>query len=828
MSNERRQLSFLEPPAPPLAGKARDALRTGDFKQAIDLFKRLVKQEPCPEYSDGLADAYAGRAKTLAAKGLFEEAEAALRKAASPDGTLRDPLLHVQCLCKRGQLRDATVLAVKYIGNEQVPAATAAPLAELAAALWLVAPVPLPTPADQKSEAGKWVEQAAFAQQSLIAWIEGQPPEAIDQLLGRIPLRSAFRALRLILKSLLTAADDPVRARQLLYSIAPGSPFASFRLAVEAALPEAPGEAAAAKSGPASKAQQVFAVEVKGLSNATAQALLHFTKAERSGPGALLAFLAGQVSTLPADEVKRACFNLLPQATDRLRLFESTFGPLSAFENNRVQALGAEAKSDWPRAERYWTTAARSLEAATGAEAKLSAGVIYRHLADLAREHPEIEGQLDSEFPEIEYLDRSLQADPDHLPAVMRLIGLYRKEGLQREWQRLAEDAAQRFPSDSAVLLQAIEAAMAKKATKKAVGFARKLLTLDPINQAARQRMIELHISHARKQNRSKRPDLACKELAEAATWERASAPSFLLRINQGLIGREFGEADAEAGLRQGVELAGGGVAGWFRASLEHALMQAGEANAALLREELARAQRQQAPTKAAVQAIVSALNGEEVRDSKKVVQGLIVKMRGWLSKASGLAWSAAEFHPIAELFERVNGYDLLADYAKAAKRREPDDATWRYYQLVARVEGDPLRLSYAETNEMVSIETAAADRNDYHMANRIRRFVEGPERKFLEGRGSKRGSRTSLLDVEDDDEPLDLVSQLLAAMLEDTPPDLVNGLIKKHGRSRAVKSRSRATIENLFPRHPAGGARRFQPSSPQRRGSSIPEAVAI
>lgn len=181
MSNERRQLSFLEPPAPPLAGKARDALRTGDFKQAIDLFKRLVKQEPCPEYSDGLADAYAGRAKTLAAKGLFEEAEAALRKAASPDGTLRDPLLYVQCLCKRGQLRDATVLAVKYIGNEQVPAATAAPLAELAAALWLVAPVPLPTPADQKSEAGKWVEQAVVAQQSLIAWIEGQPPEAIDQ-----------------------------------------------------------------------------------------------------------------------------------------------------------------------------------------------------------------------------------------------------------------------------------------------------------------------------------------------------------------------------------------------------------------------------------------------------------------------------------------------------------------------------------------------------------------------------------------------------------------------------------------------------------------------
>ena len=100
--------------------------------------------------------------------------------------------------------------------------------------------------------------------------------------------------------------------------------------------------------------------------------------------------------------------------------------------------------------------------------------------------------------------------------------------------------------------------------------------------------MIELQISHARKQTRSKRADLAWKELAKAAEWERPGAPSFLLYINQGLVGRELGrEPDAEARLRQGVELAGGGVAGWFRASLEHALMNAGEANAALLRQEL-------------------------------------------------------------------------------------------------------------------------------------------------------------------------------------------------------------------------------------------------
>jgi tetratricopeptide (TPR) repeat protein len=787
MSNQLRQGSFLEAPVSPLVAKATEALRLGDFKQAIELFKRLVKQDACPEWRDALAAAYAGRARMLAAKGLFEEAETALSKAAAPDGTVPDPLLHVQCSVRRGQVHKAAELAVKYIGNDKVPAAMAPKLAELSAALWMAAPVPLTPPADRNSEAGKWVEHAASAQQSLTAWIEGKPPQEIDQLLSRIPLRSAFRALRLILKSLITAPDDPARARQLLDGIPPESAFASFHLAVAAALPGAPAESAAGTS-PASKAQQVFAVEVKGLPSAASQFLAQLAKAERSGPGALLSFLASRTGTLPADEVKSACLNLLPQAPDRLRQFENTFGPLSEFDRNRVLALAAEAGNDWEQAEQCWTTAARSIEPAAGAETGLSAGVIYRHLARLAREHPEVEGEGTSEFPEIEYLELSLQADPDHLPTVLQLIGLYRTHGEDREWHRLAEDAARRFSEESAALLQAMDSAIARKAYRKAVGFARKLLTLDPINQAARQRMIELHISHARKQIRSKRADLAWKELATAAEWERPGAPSFLLHINRGLVGRELGQGpDAEARLRQGVELGGGGVAGWFRASLEHALMNAGEANAALLRQELARAQQEAAPTKERILSIVSAVSGKEARECKKAVGGLIFRIRGWLLRGGGLAWSTAEFHPIAEMFGRGDAYDLLGDYAKLARQREPEEPTWRYYQLVARSKGDPGRLSFPETEELLGMEEAAGRRHDFHTTNRIRRFIEGSGPGLAPRRGSRRISKADLLDFDDDDESLDALSDLLAMGLEDTPPDMVKRMIEKLGRRQAV-----------------------------------------
>ena len=65
MSNHLRKGSLSEDSAPPLASRASEAMRLGDFKQAIDLFKRLVKQDARREWCDALAEAYAGRARSL-------------------------------------------------------------------------------------------------------------------------------------------------------------------------------------------------------------------------------------------------------------------------------------------------------------------------------------------------------------------------------------------------------------------------------------------------------------------------------------------------------------------------------------------------------------------------------------------------------------------------------------------------------------------------------------------------------------------------------------------------------------------------------------------
>jgi tetratricopeptide (TPR) repeat protein len=796
-----------------LAAKASEAMRLGGFKEAIELLKRLVKQDPQPRWCDMLADAYAGRARNLAGKGMFDEAETALNKTAAADGTVREPLLYVQCLAKRGQLGKAFQHAVKYIGTDKVPAASAARMAELTAALWLVAPVRVDAQADPSSELGQWALSAAAAQQSLAAWVEGKPAQEIDPLLSRIPMRSGFRPLRLILKSLITVPTDPARARQLLDGIGRQSPFACWR---EAALAALPGEAQepSINATPPSRAQCLFVAEVRGLPANQSQLLAEFVKAERGGPAPLISLLTRHAAALPAGEAKSACFRLLPKAPDRLHRVESAFGALAEFDRARILALAAEAANDWQRAEQQWCAVAHAAERSADPESRLVAGVIYRHVAELAETHEEIGGggasrspNADpSASPSIDYLERSLRADPDHLPAVLKLIGLYRADGQDKDWHRLADDSAQRFPQQSAILLQAVDSAIARKAYKKAAGFARRVLALDPINQAVRQRMIELQISHARRQARSKRVDLAWQELANAAEWDRPDAPSGRLCVNQGLVAWELGNAaDAETRLRRGVELAGGGVVGWFCASIEHAWMKGGAASGAVLREELVRAQQAAAPAKEEILSAALAISDGEITEAKKEIAPLVFRIRGWLLRGASIAWSAAEFHPVCEMLRLASAYDLLTDYARLALLRTPDDPTWKLYRIMARVKGDAERLSVREEDELLDLVEDAEARKDFHTANRIQRFLDSVL-DFPEGAaspGARRGPSAKGTGSVDDIEE-HFISELLAMTLEDTPPEMVERLVAKHGRERAiaavVERLRRTPVGELFP----------------------------
>ena len=407
---------------------------------------------------------------------------------------------------------------------------------------------------------------------ALDAWLQGKPSDEVDHLLSRIPLRSSFGPLRLILKSLITPSDARGKALGLLAMVSPDSSFAPVAAAATAALTDDPAALLARLSG-LRPAQQAFAVETRGVPPAASAMLSQIVEAERRGAAALFALLVKPGLPLPEHDLRIACLNLLPEIPDYLTQFDRRFGPASTVERGRILALAAEARDNWRQAQAHWDAVAEALSAQLAPDAHLAHAVVLRHLADLALRHPEVRGELGTD-PVADYLERSLAADPDHLPATLALLEQYRTADSPKDWHRTTDRATQRFPGNTVILLHAVDAAVARSAYKKAAGFARRLLALDPINQPVRQRMIELQLAHARKQMRAGRADLAGKALAQAAEWEPPDTPSAPLRIGQALVAMHGDQTEAaETRLREAVQLGGGGIAGWFRAVLEAALM---------------------------------------------------------------------------------------------------------------------------------------------------------------------------------------------------------------------------------------------------------------
>ncbi len=763
-----------------LPARAAEALQQGRFKEAVELFKQLVRQEPRPEWKEALADAYGGRARALAAKGMFKEAAMVLENTLTPAGLLRDPHLYATCLIREGQQPKAAAHLLHCVASGAVPAGQRAALEELTAALLVAVPL-LPAPArPDPSEAARWRELAAASREALAAWVDGAPAEEMDRHLERISLRSAFRPIRLLLKCLATLPPNPERTRRLLETIGPGSPFFPFRQAVEAAVRAGPGLDADAWHR-LTPAQQAFSAETGGLAVASVQSLGRLSAAARGGPAALFAWLMKQAD-LPQAEVRSACLNLLPHVPDRVPQFEKSFGPLPPLQRHRVRALAAEARGDWEAAERSWFLAAQLAGAAEDRTSRLSSGVIYRHLAHLAALHPEIEGDGEGDA-KIFYLERSGDVDPDHVPTVLARIACYREELWEKDWHRLVDEAAQRFPDNSQILLQATQSAVARRAYKKAAGFARRLLGIDPINPEVRRQMIELQLAHARKQMRAKRPDLAAKDLSQAAEWDRPDAPNGLLRIARGLVALQSGDKEqADAWLREGVALAGGGAAGWFRAVLEAELMRCVGSDARWLREELAAAC-ETPPTKEPVMAVVSALSQAEAGENKRAVSGLLLEARAWLLQGAGIAWSPAEFQALADVFVRLDAFELLRDYARAARQREPADPQWRFHEIVARTRGNGNALSMAETDELDDMAKAAFERQDFHAAKRIVRFLD-----MDLPRPSRRGRRADdLADEIDDAQFLELLRMVFKEMPKGAA-DTLRGRVGEIGRQAAIE----------------------------------------
>jgi cellulose synthase operon protein C len=784
---------IVAPSSDALAERGADALRRGRFKDATEIYKQLIRQDPQTEWRQRLGDAYAGRARALVEKGMFKEAAIVLENTLAADGTIREPLLYLSCLVRQGQHQKAGRVALASIAH--LPSPEAARLADFAAVLSLASPVP--AAAEVNPPGGSlWAEQTRAAQAALQAWLQRSPPDEVDRLLGCIPLRSPFGPARLILKSLITPPDAAAKARALLAMVPAESTFAAARDAAEAALTD--DQDLLDRWTGLRPAQQQFVAETRGLRTEATALLNRLLDAERHGPAALFGLLIRPGSPLPEDGLRTACLNLLPAIPQRLPEFERRFGALPPLDRNRTLALAAEANADWDSVPHHWRAVAQVLADENTPQARLAQAVVLRHLADLALKHPDVwdDPDIPDEDPVAHYLERSITADPDYPPATMALLERHRTDDDPKAWHRAAENAAQRFPGNVAVLLHAVDAAVARNAYKKAVGFARQVLAVDPINVAVRERMIELQLAHARKQMRSGRADLAGKALGEAAEWERPEAPSAALRIGRTLVAmtaaRGSGTPDTLRSpdtlrppdtLREVVQDTGNATLGWFHVALEASMMGWPDRRLQPFEPELDAAQESE-PDRATILALVGLLGQKEIRGSRRAIAPAMRRIEPYLENGSRIAWTPAESQAIAELLAHLREYRALHRYASEALRREAGDHIARFYQILARAEGKRDNLTSAQEGELFTMLEQAAKRQDFHLFNRVQKLALGPEAARARRGGPRVGVAQGSLS---DDEMAEMMAEVTGNK-PILPPHEVRAMVKELGRDMAIE----------------------------------------
>ena len=203
-------------PTQELIARGAVLLSAQDYKDAIDVYKLLLKREPQPEagWGESLAMAYLERARQLAQKAMYREATVLWENLPTLCGQAPRPELYIDWLLHSGQYAKA----MRAYTHHATALSTAGELETSLAALAL---------ADQKD-----VLQAippnsplrshlAVAQDALRAYGQGETEDVVRERLKAISIRSPYRDLRQALAALLKLETDPTGALALIERIPP-------------------------------------------------------------------------------------------------------------------------------------------------------------------------------------------------------------------------------------------------------------------------------------------------------------------------------------------------------------------------------------------------------------------------------------------------------------------------------------------------------------------------------------------------------------------------------------------------------------------------------
>ena len=508
-----------------LEAKAGDQLSQQNYRDAITTYKQLMTTGSNPAWVAALRQCYAARAGELEGKGMFAEAVIILEHlfnlnrqhqvVQDAQATVR----YVNCLIKSGRVGRAANVYLSQ--REMIDSQPEAKAIESHFAAYLLsghAECVKAFPADTALR-----QHSDIAKDALAAYCKGDDAQ-VEHLLKLIPFRSPFKDVSLLLKALIALGEDRAAAAEVLRRIPASSAFHEMAGHLLAATRESVSESVRLLAEMPAGMDKLIA-QLKGWNKSQLGIVNKLMKGlQASTPQASLQALLSLREYLPEADFRRAAVALAVDAPAPLipKLNKQGLG-LSDFEISRIHALHLERNGKPLDAVAHWADAIDEME--DGSEqaplSRVEKAAVCKRFAGLIAKHNAGHFWRMAHTP-ASALEKALEFDSADLSTHIDLINHYThvlQDDGRKDLQAVLDRALKYFPENRDILTAAIESARQRKAYKKAAGHAKKLLAIDPLNQSARQLLMDSHLDHARKQLNAKKFPLAEKEIAEAETF---------------------------------------------------------------------------------------------------------------------------------------------------------------------------------------------------------------------------------------------------------------------------------------------------------------------
>jgi hypothetical protein len=701
----------------PLSGMAEDSLEqlalsqanAGKYKKAIELYTHLLQNADNSEWRRQLAYCYLQSALAFTAKGLYKKALASWEnysQYAQPPYEKYDH--YITCLIKtKDSARVQSCLAqlsARQLDKEYP---------ELAALLGLLIIADHPEFQQALPPDSDFIAHLANVQTALLAYQENNL-SGMDEALKQLPYRSAFRDFRTLLKAAVAVSVTPAEAQASLAKIPLHSPYAQAAGLLLTCTRK--GSALAREMARLNPQQRELIGKIAGLQREQLELIGQLSQQKNDWSDQMKFDLALHYRSLCGSELaQRFCLAMLVRHPSGQQDFNSAFGTIGEFEQNRLTALACEREDNSYDAEYHWRQCMDVL-AREGSGNALKIALILRHIA---------ENQPDAE-EKIQLLIESLEHDPDDQGCYLQILGYYSQfpdtAGIFKQW--LGKTLA-RFPQDLDVLTLALQAVMRDKALEEAGQYAQKILAIDPLNTVAKQALFSSHLAHARKLLQSRAYPPVENEIQQAEGLKLGKSYAFQVQLMRGLL--VFASQDKIQGLQRITEalsqLNTDPVNMHFQAAMEALLT--GLPVATLLRE-LPPAKDHVLSAQELARLVERLKRYDQESGSQEQLHKALEKIKAALKKSlQQQDYAENLLLALCETLDGIKHFELLRHCSKRAQSswQKP---VWIYYGIYSETDGDPERCSFIDRLRLEDNREKARLEKDHRAAMLIGHYLDG------------------------------------------------------------------------------------------------------